>query len=79
MNLQGFLTAPYSSSEGSLTLLRSCLMEPSLPSEALSSPILGLKHSVKREGRNELFDSREDNKGGVNERVQEREVSVYVK
>ena len=59
MNLQGFLTAPYSSGEGSLSLLRSCLTGPSSPSEALSSPILGLEHSVKREERNE-FDSRED-------------------
>ena len=60
MNLQGFLTAPYSSSEDSLSLLHSCLTGPSSPSEAHSSPILRLEYSVKREERNELFDSRED-------------------
>ena len=60
MYLQGFLTAPYSSSEGSLSLLRSCLTGTSLSSVVRSSPILSLEYSEKREKRNELFDSRED-------------------
>ena len=47
MNLQGFLTSPYSS-EGSLSLSSSCLTGPSSPSEALSLPILGFEHAVKR-------------------------------
>ena len=68
MNLQGFLTAPYSSSEGSLSLLRFCLTGPSSPSEALSSPILRFEHAVKREERNELFDSWEDKVHGKTKR-----------
>ena len=60
MNLQEFVTVPYSSSEGSLSLLRSYLTGPSSPSEELTSPILGLEHSVKRDERNELFNSREE-------------------
>ena len=50
MNLQRFLNAPYISN-GSLSPSRSCLTGPSSPSEALSLPILGLEHSVKRAER----------------------------
>ena len=53
-----------------LSLSRSCLTGPFSPSEVLSLPILGLKHAVKREERNERQGSREDNKEeGVNEEI----------